>query len=346
MNIRMLGIIFLSLVVCFDVLGVVKKKSTKKITTLGTVKKKEYVQCGVSAGLSGFSAPNSAGAWSGLDVDICRAVAAAVFGDAGKVKYTALSAQQRFIALQSGEVDILSRNTTHTLTRDTSLGLNFAPITYYDGQGFMVRKKDGIKSALEMTGASICTQQGTTTELNLADYFRANKMKFKPVVFESNDEVTQAFLKGRCDALTTDASGLASERSKVKKPDDYLILPEIISKEPLGPAIRHGDDEWLDIVKFSVYALFAAEEFGITSDNIDTFLKSKDPKIKRFLGVTKGNGKALGLDEKWAYNIIKKVGNYGEIFERHVGEGSPLKLKRGLNALWTKGGLHYAPPFK
>jgi len=326
--------------------GQKKKKGRKPKTTLSAVKAKGYVQCGVSAGLSGFSAPNSKGVWKGLDVDVCRAVAAAIFGNADKVKYTALSAQQRFVALQSGEVDVLSRNTTQTLGRDTSLGLNFAPITYYDGQGFMVRKKDGVKSALDLDGASICTQQGTTTELNLADYFRANKMKLKPVVFEANDEVTQAFLKGRCDSLTTDASGLASERSKVKNPDAYLILPEIISKEPLGPAVRHGDDQWFDIVKYAVYALFAAEEFGISSKNLKKFLKSKDPKIKRFLGITKGNGKALGLGENWARNIIKLVGNYAEIFERNVGMGSSLKLKRGYNALWTNGGLHYAPPFK
>jgi general L-amino acid transport system substrate-binding protein len=315
-------------------------------STLKTVLKKGFVSCGVSAGLSGFSAPDSKGNWKGIDVDICRALASAVLKDASKVKFVPLGAQQRFTALQSGEVDILSRNTTHTLSRDTSLGLNFGPVVYYDGQAFMVRKKSGVKSALELNGASVCTQQGTTTELNLSDYFRANKMKYRPVVFESNDEVTQTFLKGRCDALTTDASGLASERSKVKNPDDYVVLPEVISKEPLAPAVRHGDDQWLDILKWTVYALFNAEEMNITSANIDTYKKSKDPKIRRFLGVIKGNGKDLGLDELWAYRIVKQVGNYGEIFERSVGKKGPLKLERGLNALWNKGGLIYAPPLR
>ncbi len=320
------------------------KGNTK--TTLDSVKAKGFVRCGVSAGLAGFSSIDSKGEWEGLDVDVCRAVAAAIFGDPKKVKFTPLSAQQRFVALQSGEVDILSRVTTRTLSRDTSLGLNFAPITYYDGQGFMVRKKDGIKSVHELSGASVCTQQGTTTELNVADFFRANKMKFKPVVFESNDEVTQAFIKGRCDVYSTDSSGLASERSKVKNPDDYIILPEIISKEPLGPVVRHGDDQWFDVVTYSVFALFEGEELGLTSKNIDTFMKSTDPKVTRFLGTNPGNGAALGLDEKWSYNIIKSVGNYAEIFDRNVGKDSPLKLERGLNASWKNGGLHYSPPFK
>jgi len=317
-------------------------------STLDVVKKRKVkvIKCGVSTGLPGFSAPNSKGQWIGMDVDICRAVAAAIFNDPEKVRYVSLSAQQRFTALQSGEVDILSRNTTRTLGRDTTIGLNFAPVVYYDGQGFMVRKADGIKSAKDLSGASICTQQGTTTELNLSDYFRSHKMKFKPVVFESNDEVTRSFLSKRCDALTTDASGLAAERSKLKNPDAYLILPEIISKEPLAPAVRHGDDNWLDIVTWTVYALIAAEEFGITSKNIDSFKKTKDPKIQRLLGLIKGNGKALGLPEDWAYNAIKKVGNYGEIFARNVGAYSPLKLERGFNGLWNKGGLMYAPPIR
>lgn len=314
--------------------------------TLDKVKKNGKVRCGVTQGVAGFSSPDSKGNWSGLEVDICKAVAAAALGDANKVQYIALSAQSRFTALQSGEVDILSRVTTWTLSRDTSLGLNFAPTTFYDGQGFMVRKKDGIKSVKDLNGASVCTQQGTTTELNVADYFRANRLKMKPVVFESNDEVTQAFLKGRCDAFTNDASGLVAERSKTKNPDDYVILPEIISKEPLGPAVRHGDDNWFDIVSWSVFALITAEEMGIESKNVDSFLKSKDPNIKRFLGVTPGNGKGLNLDEKWAYNIIKQVGNYSEIFEKHVGKNSPLKLERGQNALWSNGGLMYAPPMR
>ncbi len=314
--------------------------------TLKSVKKKGYLTCGVSQGLAGFSSPDSKGIWRGLDVDICRAVSSAIFGKANKVKFVALSAQARFSAIQSGEVDILSRNTTLTLSRDTSLGLNFAPIVFYDGQGFMVRVKDKINSIKALNGASICVQQGTTTELNLSDYFRSNNLKMKPVVFESNDEVTQAFLKGRCDALTTDTSGLMAERSKVKKPNDYIILPQVISKEPLAPAVRHGDDQWLDILTWVVYALISAEELGISSFNIDKFKKSKNPEIRRFLGITSGNGKSLGLSEKWAYNTIKSVGNYGQIFRRNVGKGSPLKLKRGLNALWKNGGLMYAHPLR
>ncbi len=314
--------------------------------TLDIVKKRGHIKCGVSQGLAGFSAPDAKGVWRGLDVEVCQAVAVAVFGDPSKVKYVGLSAQSRFTALQSGEVDILSRNSTWTLSRDTTLGLNFGPVIYYDGQSFMVRKKDNIKDAKNLNGASICTQQGTTTELNMADYFRKNRMKMKPVVFESNDEVTAAFFKGRCDALTTDASGLASERSKIKNPNDYIILPNIISKEPLAPVVRHGDDNWYDILTWSTYALLEAEELGMTSSNVHTFLKSKDPRIKRFLGVTPGNGKSLGLSEKFAFNIIQKIGNYSEVFERNVGQGSPLKLSRGINALWNKGGLMYAPPFR
>jgi general L-amino acid transport system substrate-binding protein len=317
-----------------------------KPTTIDSIKQNKVLKCGVSAGLAGFSAPNSKGKWQGLDVDICRAISAAIFGDPEKVQYTALSAQQRFVALQSGEIDVLSRNSTFTLTRDTSLGLNFAPVVYYDGQGFMVRKKDGVKKISDLNGASICIQQGTTTELNLADYFRTNNLKFKPVVFENNDEVHQSFVKGRCDAVTTDISGLAAQKSKLKNPNDYLILTEIISKEPLAPVVRHGDDSWYDVVKYAIYALLTAEELGITSKNIDSFLNTKNPKVKRFLGITKGNGKALGLDEKWAYNIVKKVGNYHEIFEKNVGKQSTLNLERGANALWKNGGLHYAPPFK
>ena len=313
-------------------------------TILEKVKKQGHVSCGVTQGVAGFSSPDSKGKWSGIEVDVCRAVSSAVFGTPDKVKYMAMSAQARFTALQSGEIDILSRVTTWTLTRDTSLGLNFGPTIFYDGQAFMVRKKDKIKKIEDLNGATICTQQGTTTELNLADYFRKNRLKMKSVVFESNDEVTQAFLKGRCDAFTNDGSGLVAERSKTKNPADYIILPEVISKEPLGPAVKHGDDQWFDILNWSVFALITAEEYGMTSKNVDTFLKSKDPGIKRFLGVKKGNGKRLGLSEKWAYNIIKHVGNYGEVFERNVGQGSPLKLERGLNALWNKGGLLYAPP--
>ena len=314
--------------------------------TLDVVKKRGKLRCGVSTGLAGFSTPDSKGVWRGLDVDICRAVAAAVFNDPKKVDYVSLNAQQRFTALQSGEIDLLSRNTTHNLSRDTQMGINFGPVVFYDGQGFMVRKKIGVKSAMELDGASVCTQQGTTTELNMADFFRANRLKLKPVVFESNEEVNQSFIKGRCDALTTDRSGLASERSKMKNPSEFTILPEVISKEPLAPAVRHGDDQWLDVVKWTIYALIEAEELNIDSKNISSFSKSKNPRIRRFLGISRGNGKALGLDEAWAKNTISHVGNYGEIFERHVGKNSPLKLDRGLNNLWSNGGLLYAPPVR
>ena len=314
--------------------------------TLDTVKKNGKIKCGVSTGLAGFSAPNSKGDWQGLDVDFCRAISSAIFGTPDKVQYVSLNAQQRFTALQSGEIDVLSRNTTFNLTRDTVVGINFAPVTFYDGQGFMVRKKDGITSAKDLDGASVCTQQGTTNELNMADFFRTNNMKFKPVVFESNEEVNQAFFKGRCDALTSDKSGLASERTKLKNPQDYVILPEVISKEPLAPAIRHGDDQWLDIVKWVIYAVIEAEELGVNSKNVDSFSNTTNPSIRKFLGISEGNGKSLGLSEKWAYNVIKTVGNYEEIFHRHVGNDSPLKLDRGLNSLWKNGGLMYAPPIR
>ena len=314
--------------------------------TLHTVKKKGYLVCGVTSGREGFSAPNSKGIWKGFDVDICRAVSAAIFGDPNKVRYIPLSTQARFTAIQSGEVDILSRTTTWTLGRDTALGLNFAPTVFYDGQAFMVRKKDGVKNVKELNGASICTQSGTTTELNMADYFRSRRMKLKPVVFEDRDETTKAFLNGRCDALTMDKSGLVSERSKLKNPRGYIILPEIISKEPLAPAVRHGDDQWFDIVKWSIHAILQAEEYNITSSNVDKYLKSKSPSIKRFLGTTPGMGKNLGLKAKWAYYIIKKVGNYAEIFERNIGMKSSLKMKRGYNKLWNRGGLMYPLPIR
>jgi general L-amino acid transport system substrate-binding protein len=315
--------------------------------TLDAVKNRGAVSCGVNTGLAGFSMPDRQGDYKGLDADTCRAIAAAVLGDATKVKYVAATAQQRFTILQSGEIDVLVRNTTWSLTRDTDLGLNFAPVTYYDGQGFMVAKKLNIKSAKELDGATICVQPGTTTELNLADYFRSNHMSFKPLVIEKLDEVENAYFSGRCDAYTTDRSGLAATRAaKAPNPDDHVILPEIISKEPLAPAVRHGDDEWFDIVKWTVFAMIGAEEKGITSKNVDEMLKSDDPEVKRMLGVTPGMGKALHIDDKWAYNIIKQVGNYGEVFERNVGAGSPLKLDRALNNLWTQHGLMYAMPFR
>jgi general L-amino acid transport system substrate-binding protein len=315
--------------------------------TLEAVKARGELICGVSTGLGGFSVPDSEGKWTGLDVDVCKAVSAAIFGDPNKVKFQALSAQQRFTALQSGEVDLLSRNTTWTLTRDTSLGLNFTGVTYYDGQGFMVPKKLGVKSAKELDGATVCVQPGTTTELNLADYFRANNMKFTPVVIEALQEVNAAFFSGRCDVLTTDASGLASVRKNDApkgKSEDYVILPEIISKEPLGPVVRHGDDQFFDIVKWTVFALIEAEEYGITSANVDKMAaESNNPGVKRLLGSTPGMGKALGLDEAWAKNAIKAVGNYGEIWERNIPQ---LGLPRGLNNLWTNGGIMYAPPVR
>lgn len=314
--------------------------------TLDAVKAKGFVQVGVNGGVFGFGKADENGVWKGLDVDTGRAVAAAVFGDANKIKYTPLTAQQRFTALQSGEIDVLCRNATRTLSRETSLGLNFVTVNYYDGQGFLVPKSLGVKNAKELGGASVCVLPGTTTELNAADFFRANKLEWKPVVIESTAELAKTFFAGRCDVLTSDASQLAGQRAVAPTPSDYVILPQIISKEPLAPAVRHGDDQWRDIVDFTVLALIEAEELGITSKNVDEMLKSTDPRVQRFLGVTEGNGKALGLDEKWAYNIVKQVGNYGEVFERNVGVNTPLGIERGLNALWTNGGLMYAPPFK
>ena len=316
-------------------------------TTFDAVKGRGFVKCGVNAGLAGFSAPDARGVWSGLDVDFCRAVAAAMFGDATKVTFTPLSAQQRFPALQSGEVDLLSRNTTWTLTRDTANGFHFPAVTFYDGQAFMVPKSAGLKSARDLNGATICVQTGTTTELNLADYFRSHQMSFHPVVIEALAEMNAAFFSGRCDAVTSDASQLASIRAAdAPKPDDFVILPERISKEPFAPAVRQGDDQWFNLVRWTVFATIDAEERGISSHTVDEALKSSDPSVQRLLGVVPGFGSALGVDEKWAYSVIRQVGNYGEIFDRSVGAGSRLKLERGLNALWTNGGLQYAPPLR
>lgn len=313
---------------------------------LDGVMEKGFLQCGVSQGLPGFSSTDENGNWAGLDVDYCRAVAAAIFGDADKVKYTPLSASERFTALQSGEIDLLSRNTTWTQTRDTSLGINFTGVTYYDGQGFMVRKDLGVNSALELDGASVCTNQGTTTELNMADYFRANGMSYEPVVFVKADEVVAAYDSGRCDVYTTDASGLAAQRTKLKDPAAHKVLPEIISKEPLGPAVPHGDDQFLDVVKWTIFATVEAEEMGLTSDNIaDLLIDSNNPtpSESRFVGTDGSLGENLGLDARWAYNVIRQVGNYGEIWERNV---APLELPRGVNELWTNGGVMYAPPLR
>jgi len=313
-------------------------------STLDSVRRKGFVQCGVNTGLAGFSQPDSKGVWRGIDVDLCRAVAAAALGDAGKVRFTPLTAQQRFTALQSGEVDILARNTTWTLSRDTSLGLNFVGVNYYDGQGFMVPKRLKVKSAKQLNGATVCVQPGTTNELNLADWFRANRMTFKPVVIEKLEEVLNAYFAGRCDVYTTDHSGLVALRAtRATNPDDHLILPEIISKEPLGPAVRHGDDRWFDIVKWSLYAMIEAEELGLSRANIDQQAKGADPSLQRFVGASGDLGLALGIDNKWAYNIVRQVGNYGESFDANL---KPLGFERGLNRLWNKGGLMYAPPVR
>jgi general L-amino acid transport system substrate-binding protein len=314
--------------------------------TLDDVKARGEVICGVSQGLPGFSNPDSAGAWSGLDVDVCKAIAAAVFNDASKVQFKPLSAKERFTALQSGEVDVLSRNTTWTMSRDTDLGLNFAGVTYYDGQGFMVRKDLGIASASELGGASVCTNTGTTTELNVADYFRSNNLEYEVVAFEKADEVVAAYDAGRCDVFTTDASGLYAQRLKLANPADHIVLPEIISKEPLGPAVRQGDDQWLDVVKWTLFALFNAEELGVTQANVEEMKASDNPEIKRLLGTEGTFGESIGLSVDWAANAIKAVGNYGEAFDRNVGPDTPLGIARGLNALWKDGGIQYAPPVR
>ena len=320
--------------------------SAASAQTLNTIKTRGNLNCGANGTLGGFGLPDAQGNWTGLDVDFCRALAAAIFNDPTKVKFVALTAKDRFTALQSGDVDVLARNTTWTSSRDTSLGLNFTGVNYYDGQGFLVRKALKVNSALELNDAAVCVQQGTTTELNLADYFRANKMKLKTVTFASADEAIKAYDSGRCDAFTTDASGLYAERLRLAKSDDHIVLPEIISKEPLGPSVRHGDDQWFDIVKWTHYAMLTAEELGVTKANADEQMKSANPDVKRLLGSEGKHGEALGLTNDWAVRIIKHVGNYGEAFERNVGQGSPLKIQRGLNALWTKGGIQYAPPIR
>jgi general L-amino acid transport system substrate-binding protein len=320
--------------------------SAASAQTLNAVKSRGMVNCGSNTGLAGFGIPDAQGTWTGLDVDFCRAIAAAVLGDATKVKFVPLTAKDRFTALQSGDVDVLVRNTTWTSSRDTSLGLNFTGVNYYDGQGFIIRKSLKVNSALELNDAAVCVQQGTTTELNLADYFRANKMRLKTVTFATLDEAVQAYDNGRCDAYTTDASGLYAARLKLAKADEHIVLPEIISKEPLGPAVRHGDDQWFDIVRWTHFAMVNAEEFGITKANADEMLKSDNPDIKRFLGGEGNFGEQLGLPKDWALKIVKLVGNYGEVFEKNVGQGSQLKIARGLNALWTKGGLQYGPPVR
>ena len=315
-------------------------------STLEKVKSQGYLTCGVSTGLAGFSAPNAKGEWEGIDVAYCEALAAAVLGDKSKVKFVPLTAKERFTALQSGEIDVLSRNTTWTLQRDTALGLNFVGVTYYDGQGFMVSKDLGVESAKDLDGASVCIQSGTTTELNLADYFRNNGMSFKPVVFDTSAQTAKGFDAGRCDVLTSDQSQLYALRLNLKNPSSAVVLPEIISKEPLGPVVRQGDDGWFNVAKWTLNTLINAEEYGITSANAEQMLKSKDPNVKRILGVDGPKGKSLGLADDYGYQVVKQVGNYGEIFESQVGKGSPLKIARGVNALWNAGGFMYAPPIR
>ena len=315
--------------------------------TLDTVLKRGVLHCGVSDGLPGFSYTDASGNYAGIDADFCRAVAAALFGDAKKVKFTPLTAKERFTALQSGEIDVLSRNSTWTISRDVGMGMSFTGVTYYDGQGFIVNKKLGVKSARELDGATVCIQAGTTTEMNLSDYFRTNGMKYTPVTYEKSDESAKALESGRCDVLTSDQSQLYAQRIKLANPDDYVVLPEVISKEPLGPVVRQGDSEWFNVVRWTLFALVAAEEYGITSANVDQMAKtSTNPEVRRLLGLDTDFGKDMKLKKDWAYQIVKQVGNYGEMFERNVGKGSPLKIERGLNAQWNKGGLQYAPPFR
>ena len=320
--------------------------STATAQTLNTVKSRGVLNCGSNPGLAGFGQPDPQGNWTGFDVDFCRAIAAAIFDDPTKVKFVPLTAKDRMTALQSGEVDVLARNTTWTSSRDSALGLNFTSIYYYDGQGFIVRKSLKLNSALELSDAAVCVGQGTTTELNLADYFRANKMKLKTVTFATNDETVKAYEAGRCDAFTTDASGLYAERMRFAAPNDHVVLPEIISKEPLAPAVRHGDDQWFDIVKWVHFAMLNAEELGVSQKTLDQSMSSTTPDVKRMLGTEGNYGEQLGLTKDWVVRIVKHVGNYGEVFERNIGQGSPLKIARGLNNLWTKGGLQYAPPIR
>ncbi|MCW5674725.1 MAG: amino acid ABC transporter substrate-binding protein [Xanthobacteraceae bacterium] len=314
--------------------------------TLDDVKARGSILCGVSGGLAGFSQPDDKGNWTGIDVDFCRAIAAAVFNDPTKVKFLPLTAKDRFTALQSREIDVLSRNTTWTSSRDTSLGLNFAGVVYYDAQGFMVRKAAKVSSALELSNTTVCVQSGTTTQLNLGDYFRSNNMKYEAVVFNTADEVIKAYESGRCDVFTTDVSQIYAERLKLSKSDDHMILPELISKEPLGPVVRHGDDQWFDIVKWVLFAMINAEEYDVSQKTIDQRLKSDRPDVKRLLGIEGNYGEQLGLTNDWVVRVIRHVGNYGEIFDRNVGANSRLKIERGLNKLWSKGGIQYAPPVR
>jgi general L-amino acid transport system substrate-binding protein len=314
--------------------------------TLKTVKDRGTLSCGVTSGLPGFSAPDDKGNWTGLDVDMCRALAAAILNDPTKIKFVPLSAKDRFTALQSGEIDVLSRNTTWTLSRDTQLGLNFTAVNYFDGQGFMVRKSLNIDSALKLDSASACVQTGTTNEQNLADYFKANKMKYEVIAFATADETLKAYESGRCDTFTSDVSQVYAERLKLAKPEDHVVLPEVISKEPLATVVRHGDDQWLDLVKWTHFAMLNAEELGVNQKNVDEMLKSDKAEIKRLLGTDGNLGEQLGVTKDWAVRIVKAVGNYGESFDRNVGPGSKLNIARGLNRLWNQGGIQYSPPVR
>lgn len=347
---RVLSVTSSSVINCrtfvFFIFSLCASLSIASAATLDDVKAKGFLECGVNHGIPGFSNSDEKGNWRGMDVDICRGLAAAIFKDSSKVKFVPLTAKERFTALQSGEVDILSRNTTWTMSRDTALGLNFAGVVYYDGQGFMVRKKLGIASILELSGSVICTQSGTTTEMNVGDYFISKKMNFKLKTFTKTEETVQAYENGQCDAFTSDASQLYAFRLKLNDPDEHIVLPEIISKEPLGPVVRQGDDQWFNIVKWTIFALIDAEEKGISSENIEQMLSSDNPSINRLLGLKGDLGRKLGLDNNWAVRLIGSVGNYGEIFERNVGKGSPLNITRGVNRLWTKGGILYAPPVR
>ncbi|WP_292272902.1 amino acid ABC transporter substrate-binding protein [Marinobacter sp.] len=328
------------------VAGALTTTSVFAATTLESVRQKGHLQCGVTSGLPGFSQPDEKGNWTGIDVDTCRAVAAAVFGDATAVEFTPLTAKERLTALQSGEIDILSRNTTWTLTRDASLGLNFAGVNYYDGQGFLVNKDIGVDDATQLDGATVCIQAGTTTELNLSDYFRAKGMDFKPIVFDTSEQSVQGFAAGRCDVLTSDRSQLAALRSKLADPNSAKILPNTISKEPLGPVVRQGDDEWFNIVKWVLFVQINAEELGITEANVDDMLKSDNPNVQRLLGTDGDMGAKLGVPDDFGYAIVKQVGNYGEMYDRNIGPDTALGLERGINALWTNGGIMYAPPVR
>lgn len=314
--------------------------------TLSTIKERGKLSCGVSEGILGFSNADDKGHWTGFDADFCRAVAAAVLGDPEKVNFVPLSTKARFAALQSGEVDLLSRQTTWTQSRDTGMGMRFVGTVYYDGQGFMVKKSLGVKSAEELSGATLCTETGTTTEMNAADYFKANNIKYDIISFEKADETVSAFNKDRCDVYTTDASALYSQRLVLSDPDSSMVLPEIISKEPLGPAVRQGDDRWFSVVRWTLFALINAEELGITRENVTAEMESDNPSIRRFLGAEGNSGESMGLDQRWIYNIVAATGNYGEMFDRNLGKGSPLKIDRGINALWNAGGLMYAPPIR